>query len=119
VLSAYLTTQLEKVYQAEPWYGPGLLESLGKLPETQWQLPLGHRTVAGLVGHIIAWRKFATARLADGTDFAIEMNTDTDWPDCSELSKADLLAQLADSQTSLLTALTDLTDEQLRVQVPS
>ncbi|MFK8160869.1 MAG: DinB family protein [Lewinella sp.] len=119
MLSDYLASQLEKVYQAEPWYGPGLLESLNKLPEMQWQAKLGHRTVAGLVGHIIAWRKFVVGRLADGTEFDIEMNTRSDWPDCSEISRADLLTQLAESQTSLLTALAGLTDEQLAIKVPA
>ena len=119
MLTAYLITQLEKVYQAQPWYGPGLLESLDKLPKAQWQVKLGHRTVAGLVGHIIAWRKFAAARLADRTDAAIEMNTNSDWPDCSELSKEELLVELANSQTLLLAGLSELSDDQLTKKVPS
>jgi uncharacterized damage-inducible protein DinB len=118
LLSTYLAAQLEKVYQAEPRYGPGLLESLNKLPEAQWQKKLGHRTVAGLVGHIIAWRKFVVGRLAGNQAFDIVMNTGSDWPDCSQLSKTHLLQELEGSQALLLAELGQLTDEQLAVKVP-
>lgn len=118
MLPNYLATQLDKVYQDNPWYGPGLLESLNKIPEEGWQQKLGHRTVAGLVGHIIAWRNLVVNRLTDGEPYAIEMDSINDWPDCSALSKASLLQQLADSQSQLLDGLKKLSEAQLQEKVP-
>ncbi|MFT7120143.1 MAG: putative damage-inducible protein DinB [Neolewinella sp.] len=119
MISTYLATQIQKVVHEEPWFGSGLLQSLNKLTEEQWHQPLGHRTVAGIVGHLIAWRNFAIARLADRTDFGIEMNTELDWPDCSEMSKATLLQQLADTQQSLLANLKLLSNKDLEDYVPA
>lgn len=119
MLTNYLATQIQTVYADQPWYGKGVLESLNKVPESQWHEPLGHRTIADLVGHVIAWRNFAIARLDGRTDFGIEMNTESDWPDCSGLTKATLLQQLGDTQTALLATLASLTDGDLEVAVPS
>lgn len=119
MLTNYLATQIQTVYAEQPWYGAGVLESLNKIPEDQWHESFGHRTVADLVGHVIAWRNFAIARLDGRTDFGIEMNTETDWPDCSGLSKATLLQQLADTQTALLHTLASLKDADLETTVPS
>lgn len=118
MLSNYLATQLDKVYQDNPWYGPGLLESLNKIPEEVWQRKLGHRTVAGLVGHIIAWRQLVANRITDGEPYAIEMDSVNDWPDCSAISKASLLKELADSQSQLLEGLKNLSESQLDEKAP-
>jgi uncharacterized damage-inducible protein DinB len=114
-----LTKYIENVYRTNPWYGFGLLESLGKLTEAQWHQTLGHRTVADIVGHLIAWRNFAIARLNDRTDFAIELHAITDWPDCSGRSRETLLQQLEDSQASLLANLKGMTDQQLDDHFPA
>lgn len=114
-----LTKHIDNVYRTNPWYGFGLLESLGKLTEKQWHQRLGHRTVADIVGHLIAWRNFAIARINDRTDFGIEMHAITDWPDCSGLSRETLLQQLEDTQTSLLANLKELDDQQLDVHFPA
>lgn len=119
-LTQYLTRHLETAYRANPWYGFGLLVSLGKLTDTQWHQPLGHRTVANIVGHLIAWRKFAVARMEDSNAFDIEMHSSTtDWPDCSGRSSSDLLRELEASQTALLQALQRLTDDELDRHFPS
>ncbi|MEM9929235.1 MAG: DinB family protein [Bacteroidota bacterium] len=47
------------------------------------------------------------------------MNSASDWPDCSTLSKAALLTQLEASQKDLLAAIRQNTDELLEEQVPS
>lgn len=119
MLTNYLATQIQTVYAKQPWYGKGVLESLNKIPEERWHEPLGHRTIANLVGHVIAWRNFAIARLDGRTDFGIEMDTPSDWPDCSGLTKAALLQQLADTQTALLSTLASLEDADLEITVPS
>lgn len=119
MLTNYLATQIQTTYAKQPWYGGGVLESLNKIPEDQWYQQHGHRTIADLVGHVIAWRNFAIARLDGRTDFGIEMNTEEDWPDCSGLSKTTLLQQLADTQTALLSTLASLEDADLETTVPS
>lgn len=119
MLTNYLAKQLKTVYATQPWYGPGVLESLNKISEEKWHQQHGHRTIADLIGHVIAWRNFAIARLDGRTDFGIEMNTEDDWPDCSSLSKATLLQQLADTQTALIATLEGLSDVDLETHVPS
>ena len=119
MLTNYLSTLIQTVYAKQPWYGKGVLESLNKILEERWHEPLGHRTIANLVGHIIAWRNFAIARLDGRTDFGIEMHTEEDWPDCLGLTKATLLQQLADTQTALLSTLASLEDADLETTVPS
>jgi uncharacterized damage-inducible protein DinB len=47
------------------------------------------------------------------------MNTELDWPDCSEMSKATLLQQLADTQQSLLANLKLLSNKDLEDYVPA
>jgi|AntRauTorckE5430_2_1112549.scaffolds.fasta_scaffold01551_4 uncharacterized damage-inducible protein DinB len=118
-LTSYLTQQIETNYRANHWYGFGLLVSLGKLTDAQWHQPFGHRTVADIVGHLIAWRQFAVARMEDRTDFGIELHsTTTDWPDCSGRSPVDLLNELEASQTALLKSLERLTDGELDLHFP-
>ncbi|TXF88826.1 DinB family protein [Neolewinella aurantiaca] len=119
MLTNYLAKHLNTVYASQPWYGSGVLESLNKIPEEKWHQQHGHRTISDLIGHVIAWRNFAIARLDGRTDFGIEMNTEEDWPDCSGLSKAILLQQLADTQVALLATLERLTDADLDTHFPS
>jgi len=119
MLTNYLATQTDRHFRANPWHGFGLLDSLGKLTEKQWHRPLGHRTVAGLVGHLIAWRNFAIARLDDREDFSIELHSASDWPDCSRLKSKELLQQLEDSQTAFLARLEKLPEAELHVHFPA
>lgn len=110
---------IEEAYESNPWHGFGLLTSLSMLSAEQWHQPVRHRTVADLVGHLIAWRNFAIARLDDRTDFPIEMHTESDWPDCSGLSRETLLQQLDDSQTALVATLGRLAEVDLNNHFPA
>lgn len=114
-----LTEQITSAYRDNPWYGFGLLPSLAKLPESSWHEPLGRRTVANMIGHLVAWRNFAIARINDRHDFPIVLHTESDWPDCSDLSRATLLQQLEDSQTALVATLERLDDEELTTHFPA
>lgn len=114
-----LISHSNKAYRENLWHGFGLLYSLSNLPEFSWHEALGRRTVANMVGHLIAWRNFAIARIDDRHDFPIELHTENDWPDCSKISRETLLQQLEDSQVALVATLERLEDHKLTEHFPA
>lgn len=74
-------TQLEEVFEGQPWYGPSVLKSLQMIPVVLWnQKPQGAaHTIAELVYHMIDWRLFVIEKLKENGVFSIEMNSEKDW----------------------------------------
>ena len=96
-----IANQLDILHQAKPWFGTGMEESLQPLSEELFHHQLNGRSVARLIGHIIAWRRNAYKRLAGLPYHKIELNTPADWPDYSEKTKIEMLAELVETKKQL------------------
>lgn len=76
-----------------PFYGSGLEESLERIPEEHLHIPVGHRTIAQCLEHMLVWREDLAKRLLGEEREKIELNTDQDWPAPSGKSKAEYLVE--------------------------
>ncbi len=88
-----------------PMFGTGVEESLDPIPEEDFHRPVGHRTIAQLIGHIVAWRRNSALRFQRLPRPRIELGSPEDWPDYSGKSKAELLAELAETRDLMLHAV--------------
>lgn len=89
----YFHNLYDTLHGNQPWYGSGLEESLARIPEAALHEPFGHRTIAGLLMHMIAWRYDLIKRLHHEPRERIELDTPRDWPDANGRSKADFLTE--------------------------
>ena len=74
-------SEYEEVFRGEPWYGASILDSLSSIPLEQLNFKphaAGH-SIAGLVKHMLAWRKFVVEKLKGNPDYNIDLNTPADW----------------------------------------
>ena len=74
---------LSETFEGEPWYGESVMRKLENVPYV-----IGYKTcdpdshsVAQIIGHLIAWKKYAIAKLKGNEDFHIEINSKNDWPE--------------------------------------
>ncbi len=74
-------TQLEEVFEGEPWYGTSVLKSLELIPVLFWNKNLENSSssIAKLVYHIIDWRWFIIEKVKNNETFSIELNSEKDW----------------------------------------
>nr|WP_256534336.1 DinB family protein [Lewinella sp. JB7] len=80
-------------------------ESLEPVPAADFHRPVGHRTIAQLIGHIVAWRRNTALRLQKLPRPKIELNSPEDWPDYSGKSKTDMLRELAETHQLMRQAI--------------
>ncbi len=85
-----------------PMFGSGIEESLEPIPEKDFHRPVGHRTIAQLIGHMVAWRKNSALRFQRLPRPKIELNSPEDWPDYSHKSKKEMLDELAETKALML-----------------
>ncbi|MEM6397928.1 MAG: DinB family protein [Bacteroidota bacterium] len=78
-----------------PFYGSGLEESLERIPEEHLHIPVGHRTIAQCLEHMLVWRADLAKRLLDEPREKIELNSPQDWPEPSGKSKEEYLSEFA------------------------
>jgi len=97
--------QYEVLHRPMPLFGSGVEESLEPLTEGDFHAPVGHRTIAQLIGHLVAWRRNTALRFRDQPRPKIELNSPEDWPDYSAKTKGEMLAELAETKDEMLTAL--------------
>ena len=97
----YFQTLYDTLHSQRPWYGSGLEESLAPIPEADLHEPVGHRTIAQLLAHMLAWRHDLIKRLHQLPRERIELNTERDWPDARQRSKADFLQEFAETKRLL------------------
>ncbi|PPK87228.1 DinB family protein [Neolewinella xylanilytica] len=101
----YYQDQYRVLHGKMPMFGTGVEESLDPIPEADFHRPVGHRTIAQLIGHMVAWRKNSALRFQKLPRPKIELGSPEDWPDYSRKTKADMLAELAETKELLLDAL--------------
>lgn len=101
----FFQEQYRVLHQPLPMFGSGVEESLEPLTEADFHRPVGHRTIAQLIGHIVAWRRNTALRLRDLPRPEIKLDSPEDWPDYSGKSKTEMLAELAITKEEMLEAL--------------
>ena len=92
----YFQHLYDLLHRHQPFFGSGLEESLGRIPEEQLHATVGHRSIAQLLEHMLAWRRDLGRRLLGEPRDKIELDSPQDWPtpDASK-TKADYLAELS------------------------
>jgi uncharacterized damage-inducible protein DinB len=114
--------QIRLSFEGEAWVGTSLFTSIKDLPIAQVfnrPIPKAH-SIAELVRHMTAWRKYVVEKLKGNDSFEITLNTDADWLVFEEVNEQiwkDTLTALQDSQTKLLTLLKDFPDSHLTALV--
>ena len=114
-----LVKEYKEVFNGHPWHGESLSGTLASIP-----FPLVHykpkencHSIAELVQHLLAWRKFVLEKLNGNREYDIELNSIADWPekvhlkDLSEWNK--LLEELYFSQTAIEASLLQKKDKWL------
>ncbi|SER44415.1 DinB superfamily protein [Neolewinella agarilytica] len=97
----YFVSLYETLHRKMPFFGSGIEESLERIPEEHLHRPVGHRTIAQLLAHMIAWREDLIKRLHELPREKIEINSPEDWPDATGKTKADFLRAFADTKVEL------------------
>lgn len=113
---------LETVCRGDAWHGPSILEILNSLPKDAIDQKHGYskRTIAELVYHLIAWRKFIIEKLNDNIHYSLETNEDN-WGSSESTSKANwptLIQLFKDTQSQLVDLLETKNDDLLNQRVP-
>ncbi len=106
----YYITQLQNIYDGEPWYGESLLDKLEPLePSQAFALPIpGAHSIAQIVAHMLVWRRVLVEHLEGNTHFKPELDSPDDWNPASKLKAQGwehLLVELDKNQQKLLSLL--------------
>jgi uncharacterized damage-inducible protein DinB len=104
---AYFQEQYHIMHGKLPMFGSGVEESLEPILEADYHRAVGHRTIAQLIGHVVAWRRNTALRLRRLPRLKIELNSPEDWPDYSGKTKAEMLAELAETKEQMLVAVAE------------
>lgn len=116
--------QLELIYEGDPWYGGAIkpvLESLN--PAVAFNSPgKGVHSIAELVAHMIAWRKFVVERLkGDNSNFFPDQEKSFEWKKFSCRKKkawSIMLEQFDLNQQNFLVLLDKKDDTFIDLKVP-
>ncbi len=104
-------TDLETLYQGNPWYGSSISDALDKVPLEHWnRKPNGvSNSIAALVFHIIDWRRFVIEKIQGNALFDISLNSPMDWRTDNEVrndkERIEALLALQATQTELCALL--------------
>ena len=117
LLSAYLHHAYDNFHRRMPFFGSGLEESLERVAEADLHRPVGHRTVAQLLDHMLVWRQDLINRLTGQPRTKIEIGSPEDWPTNTGRTKADYLADFARTKREIQHALADFDYNRLGEQL--
>lgn len=104
-LPAYLHHAYNNFHRRMPFFGSGLEESLERIPDADFHQPVGHRTIAQLLEHMLVWRYDFIKRLTGQPREKIEIGSQEDWPADTGKSKTDYLKAFADTKVEIQEAL--------------
>ena len=113
-------TQLEEVFEGQPWFGPSLVDSLEKISVGFWNQKFKNQkhSIAELVWHMIDWRQFVIEKLKDNVSYSIEMNSEADWRKNASVhndqDKKNLIQALIQSQEEIIRLLDGKPDSWLQ-----
>ncbi len=115
-----LINQLKSVYEDDARYGPNIMQVLGTLPKEQRLNQLeGSHSIAELLQHIIAWRRFAIKKLNGEEEY--EVADSDNFPETETIDDPTWqhwLDELSETQKHLINLLEGAEDELLEEQVP-
>ena len=79
---------IDTVFRGDAWHGPSVMEIINSLPIDIVDTKQGFskRTIAQLIFHMVAWRKFIIEKLNDNIEFALKSEEDN-WGTDAETSK--------------------------------
>ncbi|SOE23374.1 DinB superfamily protein [Spirosomataceae bacterium TFI 002] len=117
-----ITENLETVFRGDAWHGPSMMEIINSLPKkaVDQKHGLSKRTIAQLIFHLLAWRKFILQKLDDNIHYNLE-GEDQNWGTAQETSAENwnnLIADLKQAQKDLIEKLDTLDDSLLQKRVP-
>ncbi len=104
---AYYQEQYRVLHGVMPQFGSGVEESLERIPAEDFHRPVGHRTIAQLIGHLVAWRRNTALRIRGLPRPKIELNSHEDWPDYSGKTKEEMIAEMIETKDALVAALAE------------
>jgi uncharacterized damage-inducible protein DinB len=114
-----LIDQVDNLFSGSPWFGPSWMETLERIPSdaVNFSLEKG-ASIAGLLGHVVAWRRYVAQKLQGEDEF--DLLPGTDWPTepVDERGWQELVRQMVDLQQEIMEGLSDLPSTTLDEQVP-
>ncbi len=113
---------METVFRGDAWHGPSVTEMMNSLkPELVDQRHgFSKRTIAELIYHLIAWRRFAIEKLNDNIHFSLDSD-EANWGSAEITSKGswpELKKLFTATHKELVELLNKENDELLDKRVP-
>jgi uncharacterized damage-inducible protein DinB len=113
---------LDTVFRGDAWHGPSMMEIINSLPvkAVDQKHGLSKRTIAQLMFHLLAWRKFIIEKLDENIHYQLETE-EQNWGTPTETSAENwpkLIQELKETQEVLLDKLENLDDSLLQKRVP-
>ncbi|GAA4309108.1 hypothetical protein GCM10023115_36150 [Pontixanthobacter gangjinensis] len=82
-LTEEIIKSMSETFEGQPWFGDSVMRKLENLPYVigyKTCIPESHN-VAQIVGHLIAWKRYAVEKLKENESYNIEIDTPEDWPE--------------------------------------
>ena len=100
---------LSNVYNGKPWYGKSIRKILSDAHDPD-------RKMVKIAAHMLAWREYVL-RKVQGEDYTLEINSQNDWPEATDLTMAKALKEIEETNEILAGLLSTKKDEWLRKKV--
>lgn len=116
-----LIENIDTVFRGDAWHGPSVMEIINSLPVDIVDTKQGFskRTIAQLIFHLIAWRKFIIQKLNDNIDYSLKSEVEN-YGTAVETSKEnwkELTAELVRVHKQLIDILNEKDDSLLEKRV--
>lgn len=100
---------IDTVFRGDAWHGPSVMEIINSLPIDVVDTKQGFskRTIAELIFHMVAWRKFIIEKLQDNIDFSLKTDAEN-WGTPDQTAKQNwkhLVSELQETHKQLIELL--------------
>lgn len=111
---------LETVFRGDAWHGPSILELLQSMPNdiTSRKFPYSKHSIAELVFHLTAWRKFVIKKIEGDIHYDLVNEEDNYGTEDVLQDWKILIENLKSAQSELVEKLESCDDELLAKMVP-
>ena len=103
-----LIHRIEECYNGSPWYGKSMFTLLNEIEASKSGQMFGDKSIYKLLDHMVKWRVFTYQKLIGNFDFSIDLNSESDWQDHSQVSMeqwSGLKSELEKTQNQILDKL--------------